>query len=146
MSGFDVLLVDDSPVFRDSLKDLLIRHFPEMMVDEAANCSDAWRKLTTNCPHMIFSDISLQDEDGFAFINQIRQSYPDVVLAVITGHDGLEYREAAYANGADCYVPKNTATTADILCLIESIHSGKLPLWALGADYINPAPPARPWK
>jgi len=144
--NIDVLLVDDSPVFRESFRELLDRHFPELMVEEATNIAEAWRKLDESRPHLVFSDISLQDEDGFDFIMQIRKAYPNMVLAVITGHDGLEYREAAYARGADCFVPKNTATTSDILCLIEAIRSGQPPLWSLGSDYLNPAPPARPWK
>jgi DNA-binding NarL/FixJ family response regulator len=143
---FDVLLVDDSQVYRDSFRELIARHYPEVTVEEAANSADAWRRLDVCSPRLIFSDISLQGEDGFEFIRQVRQSYPDVVLAVITGHDGQEYREAAYARGADCYVPKNTASSTDILCLIDAIRSGRPPVWDLGSDYLNPAPPARPWK
>lgn len=143
---FDILLVDDSQVFRDSFRELLARHLPDIQFDEASNSDEAWRKLDLNLPRLIFSDISLQDEDGFTFIGQIRQSYPNVVVAVITGHDGQEYREAAYHQGADCYVPKDIASSSDILCLIESIRSGQPPVWTLSSDYLNPVPPARPWS
>jgi len=142
----DVLLVDDSPVFRESFRELLDRHLPEVTVEEAADSAEAWHKLEEYRPRLLLSDISLQGENGFEFIGQIRQAYPDVVLAVITGHDGQEYREAAYARGADCFVPKNAATSSDILCLIEAIRSGQPPVWSLGSDYLNPAPPAWPWK
>jgi len=143
---FETLIVDNSAVFRESLKELLFRHFPAMSVLEAENGDAAWQRLDEVRPQLIFLDISLRDEDGLELMWRIRLSYPYIVVAVISGHDGLEYREAAYAKGADCYVPKNLVTSSDIKCLIESIQSGQPPQWELGSDYLNPTPPALPWK
>lgn len=142
----NTLIVDDSDVFRETLRGLLGKHFPAMGVMEARNCTEAWQKLGESHPQLVFSDIRIQNEDGLELVQRIRQLYPDVILVVITGHDCLEYREAAYSKGADCYIPKNTASSSDILNLIESFQSGKQPQWELGSDYLNPTPPALPWK
>jgi DNA-binding NarL/FixJ family response regulator len=142
----ETLIVDDSVVFRESLKALLCKHFPDMLVIEAGTGEEAWQKLGEGHTQLVFSDIRIQKENGLDLVRRIRQSYPNVILVVITGHDGLEYREAAYSKGADCYIPKYAASSSDILNLIESFQSGQLPEWGLGADYLNPQPPALPWK
>lgn len=143
---FETLIVDNSAVFRESLKGLLFRHFPAMSVVEAENGAEAWQRLDESQPQLVFLDIRLREEDGLDLVWRIRLSYPDVVVAVITGHDGHEYREAAYSRGADCYVPKNSVTSSDITCLIESIRSGQPPKWALGIEYLNPLSPAHAWE
>ncbi len=143
---FETLIVDNSAVFRESLKELLFKHFPAMSVVEAENGDAAWLRLDEARPQLIFLDISLRGEDGLELMWRIRLSHPYIVVAVISGHDGLEYREAAYSNGADCYVPKHSVTSADIKCLIESIRSGYSPQWALGAEYLNPISPSHAWE
>lgn len=142
----ETLIVDGNVAFRESLKSLLCKHFPEMSVYEADNGEEAWQKLGVGHPQIVFSDIRIHKEDGLELVRRIRELYPDVILVVITGYDGLEYRQAAYSRGADCYIPKGTASSADILSLVESFESRELPQWGLGIDYLNPQPPALPWK
>ncbi|MBI1425269.1 MAG: response regulator [Gammaproteobacteria bacterium] len=141
----DILIVDDNVVFRETLKALLCKHFPAMSVIEAGNAADAWRKLRDGNPQLVFSDIRIQNENGLELVRRIRQSHPEVILVVIGGYDSLEYREAAYSMGADCYIPKQTASSSDILNLVKSFQSGQLPQWELGADYLNPHTPALRW-
>ena len=142
----NILIVDDSDVFRGTLKGLISKHFPDMSVAEACSCTEAWQKLEEVSPQIVFSDLRIHKEDGLNLVEQIRAAYPDMILVVITGHDFPEYREVAYARGADCYIPKNTASSSDILSLVASFLSGEMPQWQLGSDYLNPAPPAHPWK
>ena len=144
--AIDTLIVDDNIEFREILKTLFAHHFPEMSVSEAGSCAEAWQQIVDGHPHLIFSDINLHDENGLKLTWRIRQSYPDVVVVVMTACDGPEYREAAFARGADCFVPKFTATLADILTLVKSFETGQYPKWDLGADYLNPSPPGHPWK
>jgi len=141
----ETLIVDDSAIFRETLKFLLCKHFPEMSVTEAGTSAEAWQKLGDIIPQLVFSAIRIQDENGLELIRRIRQKYPDVILVVISGHDAIEYRKAAYAKGADCYIPKNIASSSDILNFVESIKSEQLPQWGLGSDYLNPEPHALTW-
>lgn len=142
---FSTLIVDDSAEFRRSLSDLLHARFPETSVAEARNGGEAWKQLIEHQPGLVFIDIKLRNEDGLQLTSRIRRSYPDVVVAVFTAYDTPEYREAAYHNGADCFVPKGMVTVSDIVCLIESVATRQRPQWALGACYLNPTPPTRRW-
>lgn len=141
---FKALLIDDSDVFRQSFRELLLASFPEMFISEASSGADAWKRLKAGAPRLVFTDIKIGTESGLSLVYDIRQSYPHIALAILTGHDEPEYRQAAFDRGADYFIPKEAVTTADIAALIDSIDSGKRPQWGLGEAYINPALAARP--
>lgn len=142
----DVLIVDDSEVFRKTLKSLMFKNFPGMSVSEAGSADEALQKIDECCPQLVFSDIRIQNDGGLDLVKEIRQCHPEIILVVITSNDALEYREAAFSKGADCYIPKSTASSLDIVDLIDSFVSRIRPKWKLGIDYINPYPPAHPWN
>lgn len=143
---FYTLIVDDNADFRYLLKTKLCLHFPLMSVAEAENSVDALRKIVRHHQNLIFSDVKLKDEDGLELIRHIRGSSYEVVIAVTTGFDGPEYRDAAYAAGADCFIPKKTASLIDFVSLVKSLQSRHLPQWTLGPEYLNPNPPSHPWE
>jgi len=47
-----------------------------------------------------------------------------VVIIILTHHDLPEYREAAYQNGAQYFLSKESTKADEILALVESILSG----------------------
>ena len=138
---FKTLIVEDNAAFRRSLSELLRANYPAMLVAHAENISEAWTKLVEIEPGLVFVDIKLQEENGLDLARGIRESHPDVIVAVITGYNFPEYRQAAYRHGAHFFIPKDTATSSDILMLIDSIQTGEAPRWSLGAESINPIPP-----
>jgi len=134
----NTLIVEDNAAFRWSLSELLRANFPAMQVAQAGNVGEAWKQFAAIRPGLVFVDIKLQAENGLELTRSIHDTHPDVVVAIITGHNFPEYRQAAFQSGAHCFVPKDSVTSADILTLIESIQSGRPLQWGLGAEYINP--------
>jgi DNA-binding NarL/FixJ family response regulator len=140
---FKTLIVEDNAVYSRSLSELLRVRFPDMLVAEAAKISEALSRLIEIRPGLVFVDIKLQEENGLDLVTIIRKSYPDVLIAVITGSNFPEYRSAAYAAGAHYFVPKGDATSSDILQLVDSILTRAPPPWSLGADLIDRVPSDR---
>lgn len=143
---FKTLIVEDNAAFRRSLSELLRANYPAILVAQAENISEAWKKIAEIEPRLVFVDIKLQAENGLDLTQGIRKSYPDIIIAVITGSNFPEYRQAAYQNGAHYFIPKDSATSSDILALIDSIQVGRPPQWSLGSDFVNPGSPDRFWK
>ena len=146
MSAFKTLIVEDNAAFRRSLSELLRESYPTMIVAQADNISDAWKKIVDIEPRLAFVDIKLGEENGLDLTRDIVQSYPRVIVAVITGYNIPEYREAAFQNGAHFFIPKESAGSSVILTLVDSIRSGQPPQWSLGSESINPANRIVPWK
>lgn len=143
---FSALIIDDNADFRYLLNTMLCLHFPTMSIAEAENSVAAWQRIVSHHPNLIFSDVKLKDEDGLELIQHIRAINCEIIIAVVTGFDGPEYRDAAYEAGADCFIPKKTASLTDFVSLVRSLQSRHLPQWTLGPEYINPNPPSHPWE
>ncbi len=59
-----VLIVEDSALFRQILKDTLHDRFPSIEIHEATDGEEAFQKIETLRPALIFMDIRLPGENG----------------------------------------------------------------------------------
>ena len=122
---FKILIVEDSFLFRNLLKETLQSQFPAVEVIEAANGKEALQKIDYSTPNLAFMDIELHGENGLDLTRRIKALYPHVVVTFLTSHDLQEYRDAAYQSGADYFLSKGTVTKVDILALVDSILSDR---------------------
>lgn len=106
---FNVLIVEDNAAYRRSLRQLLAERFPVMRIAEAADGEDAARQALSLCFSLIFMDIRLPQGNGLDLTKTIKEVFPDTVICVISSYAMLEYREAAFRNGADHFMVKGEA-------------------------------------
>ena len=126
MSGMDpvsfkVMLVEDQEGFRRGLAELLRSRFPSMVLDEAANGSEAMEKLKNFLPQLIFMDIKLPGQNGLEITKRIKALHPDINVIILTSYDFPEYREAARECGADCFLSKGSSTADQIQAVVEEL-------------------------
>jgi CheY-like chemotaxis protein len=120
--SFKVLIVEDSTAFRQLFKETLHDRFSSIEIYEAMNGEEALQKIETFRPNLIFMDIRLPGENGLELSKKVKARYPKITIIILTGYDLPEYRELSrrYAN---YFFPKDSATTENILTLVESILS-----------------------
>jgi DNA-binding NarL/FixJ family response regulator len=129
--GFDdtamvqILIVEDNAVFRHSLKQVLSVRFPFMAIAEAADSTEALAKVDTLCPDLVFMDIRLPGVNGLELARRIKSLNNQITVIVLTTFDCPEYREAAHRSGASHFFAKGSATSSEILQLVEQITSEK---------------------
>jgi DNA-binding NarL/FixJ family response regulator len=116
---FKTLVVDDNDMFRQSLKSVLTRHFPLMVVDEAATGAAALRIEWEY--QLVFMDIRLPDINGLELTRRLKAVHPGSLVCVVTQFDIPEYREAANQSGANEFILKDTLTEAVVIDLVESM-------------------------
>lgn len=114
-----ILIVEDSTVYRQSLKEMLRARFPSVRVEEAADASQAWQSIATELPDLIFMDVRLAGENGLDLAKRIKQDHRQLPIVIITNYDLAEYREAAYENGADHFLPKESTNWQQIAAIVE---------------------------
>lgn len=113
------LLVDDSDVFRKSLRRLLTKHFPAMKIDEAATGEEA---LHQSCEHeLVFMDIRLPDTSGLELTKRFKTEHPATAVCVVTQFDMPEYREAASRSGARGFMLKDGLTEQALIRMVRSV-------------------------
>ena len=120
-----VLIVEDDTRFRKKLRSSLASRFPSVIFREAGNGKQAFQEIDSSRPAFIFMDISLGDDSGLELTKEIKRSYPEIVILILTGYDFPEYRDAAFQNGADFFLVKGSATLREIVKLVETILSRK---------------------
>lgn len=115
------LIVEDNPTFRRSLKEVLCTHFPEMCVEEASNGVEAFEKVQSNRPDLVFMDIKLPGTNGLEITKRLREDPRRMVVVILTSYDIPEYREAAMMSGADYFLTKGTTSREELLNLVDSV-------------------------
>ncbi len=118
---FRIMLVEDSPSFRQLVKDNLQDQFPSMDIIEATDGVEAFQKIEGHPPNLIFMDISLPGENGLELTRRIKADYPNVAIIILTSHDSPEYREAAIRSKADYFFSKGAISNNGIFTLVKSI-------------------------
>jgi len=120
---FRTLLVEDNPSFRQTLHEMLHEQFPQVEILEASDSRSALNTITDRRPDMVFMDIKLPDESGLELACRIKTFDPSIVVIILSSHDIPEYRQAAFRNGASCFMSKMNVEPEDIIALIQGTMS-----------------------
>jgi DNA-binding NarL/FixJ family response regulator len=118
---FKALIVEDHPVFRQSLHHVLSSRFPALSLAEADSGKTALAQVRDFEPDLVFMDINLPDDNGLALTRIIKAGNAATTVFVITAYDLPEYRQAAMEAGANQFIPKSTLSEDAVLRLVESL-------------------------
>lgn len=108
MNQQQVLIIDDDPVFADTLKKVLERRQLACLV--AHDSKQAAGLMQTHRFDYLLVDLRLQEESGLDLIEPLRSRYPDAVILVLTGYSSIATAVDAVKRGADDYLPKPVRT------------------------------------
>lgn len=119
------LLIEDNVTFRQTFKKILAELFPSMAIEEAGDGVEAFEKIQWFTPDLIFMDIRLPGKNGLELTKMIKQTHPLTAVVLLTDYNLPEYREAAFASGADDFVIKGTLNPAAVAALIKAIFEDR---------------------
>ena len=120
-----ILLIDDHPLMRHGLAQLLERE-PDLEVCGEAGSSKEAVEMARQCkPDLAIVDISLSDGrvSGLSLINDLRLTCGSIPILVLSMHDENLYAERALQAGATGYVMKQEPAT-QILHAIKRLLGG----------------------
>ncbi len=102
-----ILIVDDHPLFRQGLQQMIDDN-PELSVcGQAADAAQALQLIPELKPDLVLVDISLAGTSGIDLIKSIRDQFEDLAVLVVSMHDESLYAERALRAGAMGYVMKH---------------------------------------
>lgn len=102
-----VLVVDDQPILRESLK-FIIEQDPEIgVVGCAANGKEAFELCQTTIPDVVLMDLMMPICDGVAGTELIKSKYPSVKVLILTVYGDHENVAKALKKGAEGYILKD---------------------------------------
>lgn len=128
MTQTKVVIVDDHPVFRQGLRDVLETDPEIQVVGEAANGEVALQMAEDVKPNVMLIDINLPDVNGLQVTRQIRAKQPDIKVIVVTGYDDAEQAFHAIRAGASAYCAKDITPET----LIQTIYAVQQDRYVVG--------------
>ena len=122
---YRVLLIDDHPLLRKGLAQL-INQEPDLMVcGEAEEAPKAFEAVGVLNPDVALVDISLKGGNGLELIKNLKARYPDLPLLVLSMHDETLYAERALRAGSLGYIMKEEALEK-VLTALRQVIAGEI--------------------
>jgi CheY-like chemotaxis protein len=122
VASIRVLIVDDQPRARKSVRALLSTWTRSAEVREANNGREALRLAEELPPDLVLMDVRMPEMDGLEATGQIKARWPQVKIIVLSMY--IEHEEEALAAGADAFVGKAEAPDALLGILSDLVETG----------------------
>ena len=120
-----ILLVDDHPMVRERLAEVINREEDLVVSGEAEDRHEAIEAILAKPPDLVIVDLTLKSSDGLELIKDIRSRCPKMRTLVVSMHDESLYAERAIRAGAMGYITKQEATRK-ILLAIRRVLAGSI--------------------
>jgi two-component system response regulator DevR len=102
-----VFIVDDSPLIRTRLAEMVTAMSGMRLVGEAATASEAIAGIKRTQPDAVLLDLNLMGRTGLDVLRAIRPHSPGIVFVVLTNHSEPQYRQACIEAGASYFLDKS---------------------------------------
>ncbi len=120
-----ILLVDDHPLVRERLAEVINRESDLVVCGEAEARDRALEAVAATAPALVIIDLTLKNSDGIELIKDIRCRWPRMLMLVVSMHDEALYAERSLRAGARGYITKQEATR-NILLAIRRVLQGDI--------------------
>src|ERR1035441_5327232 len=120
-----ILLVDDHPLVRERLGEIINREADLIVCGEAEDRHGAIAAIPAKHPDLVIVDLTLKNSDGLELIKDIRARWPKLRMLVVSMHDESLYAERVIRAGAMGYITKQEATR-NILIAIRRVLDGTI--------------------
>ncbi len=104
-----ILIVDDHPIVRRGLVQLINQELDLAVCAEAESAEEALEALKTHQIDLAIVDISLVGTNGLKLTTKIKEQRPHLPVLILTMHDEARYADSAFEAGARGYVTKQEA-------------------------------------
>ena len=121
----NVLIVDDHPMMRQGLAQL-INNEPDLVAcGEAESAQQALELVRNSAPDLVLADISLPDKHGLELIKDLQAQRPGLAVLVVSMHDESLYAERVLRAGGRGYIMKQEGGRK-MMHAIRTVLSGQI--------------------
>lgn len=121
----NVLLVDDHPILRQGLTQLINQEIGLHVCGEAEDANVALNLIVSLKPEVIVLDLSLKGMNGLEFLKILKTKYPKLPVLVLSMHEESLYAERSIRAGARGYIMKQEGTEL-LISALRKVLSGEI--------------------
>jgi DNA-binding NarL/FixJ family response regulator len=104
-----ILVVDDHPMVREWLAQLINREADITVCGEASDADQTFKAIAALKPDMAIVDLTMKDSQGTELVRELGQRFKELPVLVLSMHDESLYAERAIRSGAKGYITKQEA-------------------------------------
>jgi DNA-binding NarL/FixJ family response regulator len=119
-----ILAVDDHPLFREGVAELIERQPDMILVGEASDGREAIQQFRAQRPDLTLMDLQMPEMNGIDAILAIRGEFPEARIVVLTTYTGDVQIVRALKAGAQAYLLKSMLRR-ELLDTIRAVHKGQ---------------------
>lgn len=138
-----ILLVDDHPLVRESLRRIIEREADLCVCGETDNGSQALELVAKTRPHLVILDLTLKDSHGLELVKNLSDSHPEVLTLVFSMHEETLHAERVIRAGARGYLAKEEPP-AKVLQAVRKVLSGEIYWSEKAANWVASQVASRP--
>jgi DNA-binding NarL/FixJ family response regulator len=120
-----VFIVEDHPVFREGLVQVINSEDDLTVCGEAADAEQALEAIPSLKPDLVLVDISLPGKSGLELIKDLRARNGRVKLLVLSMHDEALYADRVLRAGGDGYIMKQE-DPEEVVHAIRDVLGGRI--------------------
>jgi two-component system, NarL family, invasion response regulator UvrY len=120
-----IMLVDDHPIVRRGVRDILTGAFPHAAVQEVGSGSEAVALARTQSWDIVILDLTLPDGSGLDVLKRVREAQSKIPVLILSMHTADQFARRAISAGASGYLTKDTADEELVTAVTRLIRGGK---------------------
>jgi DNA-binding NarL/FixJ family response regulator len=120
-----VFVIDDQPIIRERISDLLEHEADLELCGEADDIRTALELIARTRPDLVLTGLSFKHSHGLSLVKDLRTRFPAVHVLVFSMYDELLYGERAIRAGARGFIEKR-ATTKELLVAMRQVLGGEI--------------------
>jgi len=118
-----VMIVDDHPVVRRGLRQIIEDETDMQVAGEAKNAGECFSLVRKTDCSLILLDITLPDRSGFDVLKQLKYEHPGLPILILSVHQEDQYGLRCIKAGASGYLMKEGAAD-ELVRAIRKVHAG----------------------
>jgi len=119
----DILIVDDHPIVRRGLRQILEEEFPDAHVGEAGDGPRALELVRAKAWQAVVLDITIPPRNGLDVLKEIKREKPALPVLILSIHPEDQYAIRALRAGASGYMTKESAPQ-ELVKAVRKIQKG----------------------
>jgi len=120
-----VLIVDDHPLLRKGVSQLIDQEKDLIVVGEAEDAPKAITAIETTKPDVALIDITLNGTSGIELVKNVKARFPKLKMLVLSMHDESVYAHRALRAGASGYIMKQEGSEK-VLTAMRKVLRGEV--------------------
>lgn len=120
--GYKILIVDDSPAIRRSLRKYIEQNSPWQVCGEAENGKAAIEQVQKLNPDIVLLDVQMPVMNGFEAARRIKDEHPSTQILMVSQYESGLFDRESIAAGACGFVAKSDVFS-DLIPALRKIES-----------------------